>query len=261
MDDSVDHPPRPPVRVRLLGGDMDVMTADELMDFIGSRIAVGRPALVANHNLHSLHLTLRRPVMADLYARADRIQIDSAPLIAWGRLMGYPLGRRHRLTYLDWREAFWSRAAQQGWRVFHLGCAPGVGDRALDAVRTRHPGLQAANLHGFFDMDGPGNDEALKAITAFRPHVLFVGMGMPRQELWLQANRDRLPPCVILPVGGALAYEAGAVATPPRWTGRLGLEWLWRFATEPRRLFFRYFVEPWSLAPQAVADVRRRLFA
>ena len=63
---------------------------------------------------------------------------------------------------------------------------------------------------------------------------------------------------MIFSIGGALAYEAGVVATPPRWTGRLGLEWLWRFATEPRRLFARYFVEPWALLPLALRDLGRR---
>ena len=257
---DLNDPAAPPRRIRLLGGDMDVMTTGQLLEFIASRVATRRPALIANHNLHSLHLWRHTPAMAALYARADRIEIDSAPLIAWGRLMGHEVSRAHRLTYLDWREAFWARAAAEGWRVFHLGCAPGVGENAVAAITGRHPGLKLATRHGFFDVAGPENDAVLADIQSHQPHVLLVGMGMPRQEGWIEANRKRLPPCVILPIGGALAYEAGAVATPPRWTGRLGVEWLWRFATEPKRLFHRYFVEPWALAPQAVGDIRRRLF-
>lgn len=253
-------PAAPPRRIRLLGGEMDVMTADQLLAFIAGRIAARRPALIANHNLHSLHLWRRTPAMATLYARADRIEIDSTPLIAWARLMGHGAGREHRLTYLDWREAFWARAAAQGWRVFHLGCAPGVGETAVRAILGRHPDLELGTRHGFFDMAGAENAAVLADIRRFAPDVLFVGMGMPRQEAWIEANRDRLPPCVVMPIGGALTYEAGAVATPPRWTGRMGVEWLWRFFTEPRRLFHRYFVEPWSLAPQALGDLRRRLF-
>jgi N-acetylglucosaminyldiphosphoundecaprenol N-acetyl-beta-D-mannosaminyltransferase len=241
----------------LLGGRVDAMDAADLLDFVAARATAGTGALVANHNLHSLRLIARDPAMRTLYHQADRIQIDSTPLIGWGRLMGLPLSRAHRLTYLDWRDAFWARAARNGWRVYHLGCAPGVGARGLDAVRLRHPGLQATGRDGFFDVGGAENAAVLADISAYAPHILMVGMGMPRQERWILANRDRLPPCVILPIGGALAYEAGAVATPPRWTGRLGVEWLWRFATEPGRLFHRYFVEPWALIPQAAADIRR----
>ena len=262
MRDVIDtaDPGAPPRRVRLLGGEVDVMTTDQLMAFISDRVAAGRPALIANHNLHSLRLWRRTPGMAALYARADRIEIDSTPLIAWGRLMGEDVGRAHRLTYLDWRETFWSRAAAESWRVFHLGCAPGVGEAAVEAIQARRPAVNLVSRNGFFDMAGPENDAVLDAIARFAPHVLLVGMGMPRQEIWIEANRDRLPPCVVMPVGGALAYEAGVAATPPRWTGRLGVEWLWRFATEPRRLFHRYFIEPWGLAPQAASDLRRRLF-
>lgn len=250
-------PTAPPRRIRLLGGEVDVMTTDQLMAFVAERVATRRSALIANHNLHSLHLWRRTPEMAALYARADRIEIDSTPLIAWGRLMGEDVSRAHRLTYLDWRETFWSRAAAEGWRVFHLGCAPGVGEAAVDAVRARHPGLSLETRHGYFDMTGAENAAVLAAVRDHAPDILFVGMGMPRQEIWIEENQAHLPPCVIMPVGGALAYEAGASATPPRWTGRLGVEWLWRFATEPRRLFHRYFIEPWALAPQAASDLRR----
>lgn len=96
------------------------------------------------------------------------------------------------------------------------------------------------------------------AISAARPDVLLVGMGMPRQERWVARFRDRLPPCVILTVGAAFDYEAGVTPTPPRWSGRLGVEWLFRFAAEPRRLFFRYFIEPWSLIGPALADLAGR---
>ena len=95
-------------------------------------------------------------------------------------------------------------------------------------------------------------------IAAWRPDVLFVGMGMPREEQWIARHYRHLPPCVVFPVGAAFDYEAGAVPTPPRWTGRLSVEWLYRFATEPRRLFTRFFVEPCSLIGPALADLGGR---
>ncbi len=96
----------------------------------------------------------------------------------------------------------------------------------------------------------------LAEVAAFRPHVLFVGMGLPRQEAWIVANLDRLPACAILSVGAAFDYEAGVQTAAPRWTGRLGLEWAYRLARDPGRLFVRYCVEPWSLLPAALEDIR-----
>ena len=102
-------------------------------------------------------------------------------------------------------------------------------------------------------------------ITAFRPHILFVGMGMPRQEAWLLHHTEFLPPCVTFSVGAAFDYEAGAQSAAPRWVGRAGLEWLYRLVRDPKRLFYRYCVEPWTLFPVALTDIvvamrNRRLF-
>jgi len=111
--------------------------------------------------------------------------------------------------------------------------------------------------HGRFEPDrnGPDNAEVLAAINDAQPDVLFVGMGMPRQESWILDNLDGLGGRVIFSVGAAFDYEAGAIPTPPRWTGRVGLEWLFRLASEPRRLFSRYLIEPWSLIPPAMEDI------
>jgi N-acetylglucosaminyldiphosphoundecaprenol N-acetyl-beta-D-mannosaminyltransferase len=73
----------------------------------------------------------------------------------------------------------------------------------------------------------------------------MVGMGMPRQEHWIVDNFELLGPVVVLPCGAAIDYVAGEIPTPPRWAGRCGLEWLYRLAAEPGRLWKRYLIEPW----------------
>lgn len=245
-------------RIRLLGAEMDAVTRDEVFDFTTARVAEGRKALVANHNLHSLALLPRTPGMADFYRLAEVIEIDSMPLIAWGRLIGRRVGREHRNTYLDFREDFWRLAAEKRWRVFHLGCQPGVGARAVELLSARWPAVTFGERDGYFEMSGPENDAVLAQIAAFEPNILFVGMGMPRQERWILQNWDRLPDCVVFPIGAAFDYEAGAVPTPPRWTAAIGMEWLARFLAEPGRLFHRYFIEPWALVPAMVRDVLGR---
>lgn len=249
---------RPFPRVRLLGAEVDLVTPDEVMAFTAARVAAGRGGVVANHNLHSLHLFRRSAQMRDFFAGADLIEADSTPLIAWGRLLGLPIGRRHRCTYLDWREAFWRMAAEKGWRVFYLGGAPGVAETAAERLRARWPGVSIACHDGYFDpAPGSAQDRAVVArIQAFAPHVLFVGMGMPLQEAWIAAHRQALPDVVMFSVGAAFDYEAGVQTAAPRWMGRLGLEWLFRLASQPRRLARRYLVEPWSLLPAAWEDLR-----
>ena len=247
-----------PQRVRLLGGDVDAVTPAQVLAFADECIAAGGSAVIANHNLHSLYLLRRDPQMSALYAMADLIEVDSYPLVAWARLLGRPIRAEHRATYLDWREAFWALACARGWRVFYLGGAPTVARQGAEAIRRRWPSAVIEVRDGFFDMNDPAQAGlVLETIQAWRPDVLLVGMGMPRQETWILRNHHALPPCVTLPVGAAFDYEAGAVPTPPRWTGPLGLEWLYRFATDPRRLFTRYFIEPWSLIGPALADLKQ----
>ncbi len=249
---------RPESRVTLLGQPMDLVKPEEVLDFVRRSVRDGRRTVVANHNLHSLHLVRRHPQMGALYARADLVEVDSLPLTLWARFI-YGHGRRcHRCTYMDFRTLFWDWAERDGWRVYYLGGRSGIVERAAEALRARWPGATIAGRDGFFEEGGAEEAAVLAAIAAFRPHVLMVGMGMPRQEAWIARLYDRLPPCVVLPVGAAFDYEAGAVVTPPSWTGRLGLEGLYRLLCQPRRLFARYLLEPWTLVGPAMADVLQR---
>jgi len=255
MDLAIAAPPR----VRLMGEAMDVLTPHEVMGFTVERIREGAKAIVANHNAHSLALVRRDRAMRDLYAMADVIEIDSMPLIAWGWVLGLGLGAKHRSTYLDWREDFWRLAQAEGWRVFYLGGRPGVAAKAATLLRERWPGATIAVQDGYFDRRprSAANIEVVEAINAFAADVLFVGLGMPAQERWIAQNFERLERGVVFSVGGAFDYEAGAQTTPPRWVGRAGAEWLFRFASQPRRLFWRYFVEPWALLHPAAMDLGR----
>jgi N-acetylglucosaminyldiphosphoundecaprenol N-acetyl-beta-D-mannosaminyltransferase len=248
-------------RVGLLGAQVDLVRPEEVFHHAGRRIAAGERYLVANHNLHSLALRRVHPELDAFFARADLIEVDSAPLIAWARLLGHPARSFHRCTYLDWRHSFWAQAAREGWRVFVLAGRPGVAASACARILAEHPNLELAARSGWFDA-APGSAEdrdVVGAINRFQPDVLMVGMGMPRQELWVLRNLEALPACAVFTVGGAFDYEAGVQTACPRWLGQLGLEWLFRLLNDPKRLFVRYCVEPWSLLPLAARDFSGRI--
>ncbi|WP_295165852.1 WecB/TagA/CpsF family glycosyltransferase [uncultured Brevundimonas sp.] len=246
-------------RVTILGQSMDLVKPEEVLHHIQQAVRQGAKSLIANHNLHSLYLMQKRPELGAFYDRADLIEVDSTPLLAFSRALGLHSRGFHRCTYLDWRGHFWSVANRQGWRVLSVGGAPGVGDEAARRLKLRYPDADIAIHHGFFDAR-PGSSEnaaVLDRITGFQPQILFVGMGMPRQELWIAENFERLPDCVILSVGAAFDYEAGVQSAAPRWMGRAGVEWAYRLLHDPKRLFVRYCVEPWTLLPLAVRDIRK----
>lgn len=249
---------RPEERVRILGEIVDLMRPEEVLLHVERCVEAGRRSVVANHNLHSLYLLPRTPGMRRIYDLADVVELDSTPLIHFARLLGLHSRPFHRCTYLDWRAHFWSLADRKGWRVLYVGGADGVAEQAAAQVFQRYPGAVLKGMTGYFDATpgSAGNEAVLAEVRDFRPDILFVGMGMPRQELWIADNIEALPNAVILPVGAAFDYEAGVQKAAPRWMGRMGIEWLFRLFADPKRLYARYCVEPWFLIGPALKDVR-----
>ena len=233
-------------RLDHLGISFHCLTPAELERILARAIDHQQRTIVAHHNLHSAFLCRRDAGLRRFHTRADFAHVDGMALVFSARLVGLPIRRAHRVTYADWIWPLAGEAARRGWRIFHIGGAPGVADRAAQVLRERHPGLRMETLHGYFDArtDSSENRRVLAQIAEYRPDILMVGMGMPRQERWILDNLDDLRAAVILPCGACMDYVAGVVPTPPRWAGRIGLEWLFRLAREPTRLAKRYLVEP-----------------
>nr|WP_322494955.1 WecB/TagA/CpsF family glycosyltransferase [Chloroflexus sp.] len=240
-------------RISLLNVTVNPLTIPDFNQCIATAIAQQARWIIANHNLHSVYLYQRDPKMRAFYERAQIIYIDGMPLVYWGRVLGYPLRRDQRITCVDWVHPLMAAATAGGWRVFYLGGKPGVAARAAERLCQQYPALQIATRDGYFQ---PADNSAVLAeITNFQPHILMVGMGMPRQEHWILENLDHLTVNAIIAVGACFDYVAGAIPTPPRWMGCTGLEWLYRLYSEPRRLARRYLLEPWALVPLMARDL------
>src|SRR5262249_2952158 len=181
-------------------------------------------------------------------------------LVFFGKLLGLWLSRWQRLTPLDWIRPLLADAQQRGWRVFYLGSRPGVADKGAALLKAEFPGLSLETAHGYFDArhKSAENRAVLETINRFAPDLLLVGMGMPRQEPWIAENRKGLNARAIFNVGGLMDSLAGETPTPPRWMGRVGLEWLFRLCSEPARLWRRYLVEPWFVMKIFFSELRRR---
>lgn len=240
----------------LLGVQVNALSQSELLQIMRLAVDQRERIVIANHNLNSVRLYHRDEMMRAFYSAAHYTHIDGMSLVILGRALGLPLRRDHRVTYVDWVDPIMRLACEADWRVFYLGSKEGVTCEGARVLRERHPGLKIHTHHGYFDTT-PGSDEnerVLQEIRNYAPQVLFVGMGMPRQEKWILQNLLRLSANVILPCGACIDYIAGAIPTPPRWMGRIGLEWLYRLATEPRRLSRRYLVEPWPVLGRFVRE-------
>jgi len=166
--------------------------------------------------------------------------------VVWAsRLLGAPLPEK--ISGSDLVIPLMARAASRGWRVFLLGGAHGVADAAAERL-GRDLGVNVVGTAAPLVRVGPGEadpegEAAVGAIRAARADVVLVALGAPKQELWMHRHRDVLAPAVLLGVGASLDFVAGRVRRAPRWISQSGLEWAWRLAREPRRLWRRYLID------------------
>ena len=169
---------------------------------------------------------------------------DGMPVVWATRLLGRPL--RARVTGADLLPALCRSAAARGHTVFLLGGRPGVAHMAAGRLADRFPGLQVAGAYSppdSFEPEGEAAEAAVLAVNAVKPSLLFVALGSPKQELWVHRHWDRLDTIVAVCVGAAIDFAAGTRARAPDWMQQAGLEWLWRLAREPGRLWRRYLVQ------------------
>lgn len=246
-----ESPPSHIREIRTLGLRFHPMTKATLLDQIFKPRASGERTIVGGANLHGLYVNHHSSDYDALLQKPETIVIiDGMPVVWMLRLLGHTVDRSHRITWVDWFEDALARAAQEGRAVFILGHTPQILAEGLAKARAKWPSLRIDGTHGFFEIDDNAPDAcaAIETVNAFAPDILIVGMGMPRQETFTLRFGSRLNAPVIGLGGAAFAYFAGFEPTPPRWMGRWGLEWSHRLFADPRRMAFRYLIEPLFLS-------------
>ncbi len=144
----------------------------------------------------------------------------------------------------DLLQAACARSLETGWRHYFYGGAPQVAEKLKDKLCADYPGLQVVGMESppFRPLTAEEDEDAVQRIRQARPDIVWVGLGAPRQDFWMAEHLDRLGVPVLVGVGAAFDFLSGAKPQAPLWMRRSGLEWLFRLATEPRRLWRRYLI-------------------
>jgi len=245
-------------RHELLGFAANPGSLDDYLAFLAARIGAREPCTVLYHNLHSLYAYFTDAALRRDYA-GTTVLVDGMPVIWLMRALGLPVTREDRLTYVDFILPMMRLARDEGWTVQHVGQDAATLERALEIVRREVPGIRIDGHHGYFDQ-GAGSAGSLAVVDAMNAagaDLVLVGFGAPRQEAWIAAHRERIDAPAVLACGACMEYVAGAVRTPPRILGKLGLEWAFRLLENPRRFAFRYGVEPFLLGALLVRNAVR----
>lgn len=211
-----------------------------LLDWIEQTIEAQQRGRVMYANAYAINLAQRCPTFRAALNQADVVFCDGYGVWLAAQVLGTSLPAR--FTPPDWIGNLLTLCAARHYRLFFLGARPGVAEQAATLLRLRFPTLPISTQHGYFDPDSAENEQVIQCIAAARPDIMLVGMGMPRQELWMVANHARHPAPIVIAVGALFDYLAGRVQRGPRWLTDSGGEWLWRLGAEPRRLWRRYLL-------------------
>lgn len=220
------------VRIRLLGAPLDGYTLEQFAERISQYVGEGSPRFVITLNPELLYRAKHQKDLLDMVGRADLVTADGAGIVWACRVSGQPVPER--VAGIDLMMKLLEYAAGRGWRVFFLGSAPGVAEAAAGQATGLFPGLRVVGTqHGYFS--DQEEQDVISTITDASPHLLFVALGSPRQERWIDQHLNRLGNVVAMGVGGSLDVLSGNVRRSPEWLCRLNLEWLGRLFMEPRR--------------------------
>lgn len=232
---------------------------DELVQWIGAERE--RCRYVVTPNVNHAVLFQRHRGFARAYADADFVLADGAPLVLLSRLFGRALPERVAGSDLV-PKLFERGQAERPIRVFLLGARPEVNERAAHMAERRWRGVQIVGRDSpplGFERNPSENSRILSAVAAARPDVLVVGLGAPKQELWVHRHKDAIEAKIALCVGATIDFIAEEKRRAPHWMRRSGLEWIHRVASEPRRLSARYVRDGLALPGLVFREIRHTI--
>ncbi|MGH9743957.1 MAG: WecB/TagA/CpsF family glycosyltransferase [Candidatus Acidiferrum sp.] len=197
---------------------------------------------IAVTDMHSLMQAQHSASFKKILGQAALVVPDGYPLVWLGRRKGFPL--RRRVYGPELMERFCEAAVANGCRHFFYGGASGVAQDLAARLSARYPGLRIVGTHcpPFRPLTQEEDDEIVSMINAAQPDVIWVGLGAPKQEVWMFEHQSRLKAPALVGVGAAFDFHTGRVAQAPPWMREHGLEWFFRLSREPTRLWRRYLI-------------------
>jgi len=227
------QPSTGPAEVRLLGVRLHAVTMDEALQEAERFIREDRPHMIVTSDASTIVRAQDDPELRRIMNETDMVTPDGAGVVLAAKLLNLPV--RARCSGCDMVAELCRVAARLGRSVYLLGAEPGVAELAARNLKRQVPGLEIAGVHhGYFS---PEEEPAIvEEIRRAHPAVLFVALGIPRQEKWIRAHLDELGVPVCVGVGGSFDVISGRKKRAPLWMQRMGLEWLYRTIREPRRI-------------------------
>ena len=240
-------------RMKFMNTYLDNVTRDEAIAHIEQCIAECRIGHVITPNVDQIVRIEKDPYFKEICGHAELLLADGNPLLWIAKWYGTPI--REKISGSDLVPALCEIAAQKGYSVFLLGAAPGVAQKAADRLRQELPDIRIAGVYSpplGFEKDEAEMEKINRMLLDSHADMLFVGMGVPKQDIFIYENMEKYRIPMSFSIGGTIDFMAGEQQRAPKWMSEHGLEWFYRFLHSPRRMFRRYFVDDAKIIPLAL---------
>ena len=227
--------------VRMLGSEVHILQVADVVNAMGYWIETPDDTChqIVVTGFHGLWEGYRNPEFRDMLNSSDLWVPDGIAPVWVARRRG--MRDACRTPGAEIMSAFFESANSKGFSSFFYGDTDDTLAKLQDNLEDKYPGHRIAGAISppFRKLTPEEDDAVIKTINDANPDVVWVGLGMPKQDRWVYEHKERLQAPVATGVGAAFGFLAGKVKRVPQWVGNLGIEWLWRFAMEPRKLWRR----------------------
>jgi len=219
------------MKTDIMGLAFDNVTMAEALDKARQLLKKNETCYCVTPNAEIAYEAIHSKELAALLNDAALVLPDGAGVVLASKILGTPL--KEKVAGVEFADRLMDVMVEEGYRLYLLGSKPGVAELAAEKMTARHPGLIICGM-----ADGYFRDEkaVVEAINAAGADILFVCLGAPKQENFMQKHRQALRVRMMLGLGGTLDSFAGTVKRAPRWMIRMNLEWFYRLLKEPKRL-------------------------
>ena len=229
-----------PRRVNVLGVGSHSLNLQSAVKLMESAVVSRRRGYVCVTDVRAVIEAQDNPIYRKILNSSFLTVPDGRPAVWVGWTQG--CDRMDQVAGPDLILQFCQLSSQKGYSQFFFGGAPGVAEQLRDALTQRYPGLKVVGTYTppFRPLSGPEESDVCELLARLKPDVTWIGLGAPKQELFMAQHLKRFDTTLMVGVGAAFDMHTGRISDAPQWVKRAGFAWLHRFVQEPKRLWKRY---------------------
>lgn len=231
-------------RMRFMNSYIDNVTKEEAIAHIEECINTRKIGHIITPNVDQVIRIESDKYFKEIYENAELLLADGTPLVWISRWYKKPI--KEKICGSDLVPDLCKLAAQKGYLIFLLGSAEGVAAKAAENLKKNNPGLRVAGVYSppyGFEKDKNEIDKINKMLFNSKADMLFVGMGVPKQDIFIYENMNKYQIPMSFSIGATIDFEAGIQKRAPKWVNHIGMEWLYRLVHDPKRMFKRYIID------------------